>query len=185
MNPIEASENLMAFIAKAPTSYHSVQAGIEKLEATGFTSLPLDQPWSLTAGASYYINIYDTSLFAFTLGEDPSGRLHIAAAHTDYPCMKLKPAPEMTDKNYAKLNVTCYGGAILNTWLDRPLSIAGKVMTKSGNIFHPTAHIIDLKKPVLVEVMIPEDDKVFPMVPAGAPISEVFDGDDLKKKQQD
>lgn len=95
------------------------------------------------------MKVYDTSLFAFTLGEDPKGRLHIAAAHTDYPCIKIKPAPEMAGKQYARLNVNCYGGGILNTWLDRPLSVAGKVMTKSGDIFHPTAHILDVKRPVL------------------------------------
>lgn len=149
MNAIENAKHLISFIEQAPTSYHSVLTAAAELEGAGFTALDLHQPWELTAGNSYYVKVYDTSLFAFRVGNDPVGRLHIAAAHTDYPCIKIKPAPEMTGKHYAKLNVNSYGGAILNTWLDRPLSVAGKVMTKSDDIFHPVAHIIDIKKPIL------------------------------------
>ena len=150
MNIPENSRHLLSFIGKAPTSYHSVLAGIHELEAAGFVPLTLSQPWQLQAGGSYYINVYGTSLFAFTIGNNPDGRLHIAAAHTDYPCIKVKPSPEMTGKHYARVNVTFYGGAILNTWLDRPLSVAGKVMTKSEDVFHPLSHIIDLKKSVFI-----------------------------------
>ncbi len=149
MNLPENSKHLLSFIGKTPTSYHSVLAGIRELEAAGFAPLTLSKPWQLQAGGSYYISVYGTSLFAFTIGNQPDGRLHIAAAHTDYPCIKVKPSPEITGKQYARLNVTIYGGAILNTWLDRPLSVAGKVMTKSSDVFHPVSHIIDLKKPVL------------------------------------
>lgn len=145
-----ASDNLISFIHAAPTSYHSVHASMERLAAAGFIELPLNQPWVLAAGSSYFINVYGTTLFAFSLGEDPCGRLHIAAAHTDYPCLKIKPSPEITDANYAKLNVSCYGGAILNTWLDRPLSIAGRVMTKGSGILHPQSHLVDFGKPLLV-----------------------------------
>jgi len=149
MTTLEASRNLISFIQKAPTSYHSVLAGAEELEKNGFLPLALNRPWELSAGHSYVVKVYDTSLFAFTLGKNPSGRLHIAAAHTDYPCLKIKPSPELCGKYYAKLNVTCYGGAILNTWLDRPLSVAGKVMTKSDDIFHPVPHFLDIHRPIL------------------------------------
>ena len=141
MNALESSMNLISFIEKAPTAYHSVLAGIEELKAAGFTELALNKPWEVTPGNSYYINIYGTTLFAFTVGNDPAGRLHVAASHTDYPCIKIKPAPEMAGKHYARLNATVYGGAILNTWLDRPLSVAGKVMTRSEEIFQPKTHM--------------------------------------------
>lgn len=149
MNALESSLNLISFIEKAPTAYHSVLAGIDELKAAGFTELKLNQPWDVTPGNSYYINIYGTTLFAFTVGKNPAGRLHVAASHTDYPCIKIKPAPEMAGKHYARLNATVYGGAILNTWLDRPLSVAGKVMTRSEEVFQPKTHIIDIKKPIL------------------------------------
>ena len=65
-------------------------------------------------------------LFAFTIGESFDGMLKIAAAHTDHPCLYIKPNPELTVKGYEKVNTEVYGGAILNTWLDRPLSVSGK-----------------------------------------------------------
>lgn len=188
MNIPENSRHLLSFIGKAPTSYHSVLAGIHELEAAGFVPLTLSQPWQLQAGGSYYINVYGTSLFAFTIGNNPDGRLHIAAAHTDYPCIKVKPSPEMTGKHYARVNVTFYGGAILNTWLDRPLSVAGKVMTKSEDVFHPLSHIIDLKKPVFIIPNLAihmnrsineglELNKQSDMLPLAAQVAEQLDKD--------
>ncbi|MCX4318100.1 MAG: M18 family aminopeptidase, partial [Lachnospiraceae bacterium] len=188
MNIPENSRHLLSFIGKAPTSYHSVLAGIHELEAADFVPLTLSQPWQLQAGGSYYINVYGTSLFAFTIGNNPDGRLHIAAAHTDYPCIKVKPSPEMTGKHYARVNVTFYGGAILNTWLDRPLSVAGKVMTKSEDVFHPLSHIIDLKKPVFIIPNLAihmnrsineglELNKQSDMLPLAAQVAEQLDKD--------
>ena len=146
---MESAKYLIDFIEKAPSSYHSVLTAASELEAAGFTELELAAPWNIEAGKSYYINAYGTSLFAFTLGNEPKGRLYMAASHTDYPCFKIKPSPELSEKHYARLNTTSYGSVILNTWMDRPLSVAGKVMTKSDKIFKPQAHIIDIKRPIL------------------------------------
>ena len=146
---MESAKYLIDFIEKAPSSYHSVLTAASELEAAGFTELELAAPWNIEAGKSYYINAYGTSLFAFTLGNEPKGRLYMAASHTDYPCFKIKPSPELSEKHYARLNTTSYGSAILNTWMDRPLSVAGKVMTKSDKVFKPQAHIIDIKRPIL------------------------------------
>ena len=146
---MESAKYLIDFIEKAPSSYHSVLTAASELEAAGFTELELAAPWNIEAGKSYYINAYGTSLFAFTLGNEPKGRLYMAASHTDYPCFKIKPSPELSEKHYARLNTTSYGSVILNTWMDRPLSVAGKVMTKSDKVFKPQAHIIDIKRPIL------------------------------------
>ncbi|MBQ1228720.1 MAG: M18 family aminopeptidase [Firmicutes bacterium] len=146
---MENAKYLIDFIEKAPSSYHSVLTAASELEAAGFTELELAAPWNIEAGKSYYINAYGTSLFAFTLGNEPKGRLYMAASHTDYPCFKIKPSPELSEKHYARLNTTSYGSVILNTWMDRPLSVAGKVMTKSDKVFKPQAHIIDIKRPIL------------------------------------
>lgn len=146
---MENAKYLIDFIEKAPSSYHSVLKAASELEAAGFTELELAAPWNIEAGKSYYINAYGTSLFAFTLGNEPKGRLYMAASHTDYPCFKIKPSPELSEKHYARLNTTSYGSVILNTWMDRPLSVAGKVMTKSDKVFKPQAHIIDIKRPIL------------------------------------
>ena len=149
MNAAEHSEKLISFIEKAPSSYHSVLTAVTELEKAGFTELKLTEPWTTEPGKSYYINAYGTSLFAFTVGKNPAGRFHAAASHTDFPCFKIKPASEMREKHYVRLNTACYGSVILSTWMDRPLSVAGKVMTKSDNVFKPEAHIIDIGRAIL------------------------------------
>jgi len=190
MNTLESAKNLIDFIEKAPSSYHSVLAAISELETAGFSQLELAEPWDVEPGKSYYINVYGTSLFAFTVGNEPKGRLHMAAAHTDYPCFKLKPSPELSEKHYARLNTTSYGGVILNTWMDRPLSIAGKVMTKSDNVFKPEAHIIDIKRPVLTIPNLAihmnreinkgvELNKQTDMLPLAAMVTEQLEKDDF------
>lgn len=74
--------------------------------------------------------------------------LRLAAAHTDHPCLYIKSNPEIDSKGYGKLNVEVYGGAILNTWMDRALSVAGKVVIKSDNVFEPEVRIVDMKRPL-------------------------------------
>ena len=72
------------------------------------------------------------------------------AAHTDWPCLKLKPSPEVSTSRYGKLNVEVYGSPILSTWMDRPLSLAGKVCAAGETPFSPSVHIVDIKRPVAV-----------------------------------
>ncbi len=114
----------------------------------GFDELSLNEKWTLEKEGKYFINIYDSGLFAFTIGESFEGMLKIAAAHTDHPCLYIKPNPEITVKGYEKVNTEVYGGAILNTWLDRPLSVSGKVTMKSSNLYQPKKKIIDFERPL-------------------------------------
>ena len=89
-------------------------------------------------------------LLAFSLGEKPAaGGLRIAAAHTDFPCFKLKPACSIAENGYEKLNIEAYGGMILNTWLDRPLSVAGKVALRGESPFLPDCRLVDFETPLL------------------------------------
>lgn len=141
------AEEFMRFADSAVTSYHSVICGKEMLKKEGFTELGLSDKWDIKEGGSYYIDVYGTTLVAFRVGKK-NGRLHVASAHTDYPCLKVKPSPESTIENYARVNVIVYGGGIYDTWLDRPLGVAGKVVTKSDDIYKPNEIIIDSKRPV-------------------------------------
>lgn len=144
------ADSFMQFIDTAVTSYHSVLHAKEMLISKGFRELTLNARWELAPGKSYYVNVYDTSLVAFQISDNPNGRLHIAAAHTDYPCLKVKPSCEINANGYAKVNVIVYGGAIYSSWFDRPLSLAGKVVTKSDSVFEPNEQLIHIDKPVLV-----------------------------------
>ena len=107
--------------------------------------------WNLEKGGRYFCIPFDTTLYAFTVGEncDLSNGIHIGGAHTDFPAIKVKPNPEIFSHGYMQLNTELYGGPILSTFFDRPLSLAGKVVTRGERYDKPVSHLIDFKAPVL------------------------------------
>ncbi|MCI1930164.1 MAG: M18 family aminopeptidase [Clostridia bacterium] len=145
MNHINDLKN---FIEKSVTPFHTVLAAEKILKKFGFKPLPACGKWNLIKGR-YYIKTCDSALFAFTIGDVKNGMpFRVAAAHTDFPSIHIKPNPDINTIGYKKLNTEIYGGAILNTWLDRPLSIAGRVALKGKDVFHPEVRFADFKKPV-------------------------------------
>lgn len=145
-------EHLTAFLEKAVSPYHAVEACKEVLESAGFEEVHLKNRWQIKQGGKYFMCHFGSTLIAFTVGEDyqPGDGFRIAACHTDFPCFRVKPNPEMTENQYLKLNVEPYGGMILNTWLDRPLSMAGRVSLRSENMFKPELRLVDFKKPMFL-----------------------------------
>ncbi|MDF2951394.1 MAG: Aspartyl aminopeptidase [Anaerocolumna sp.] len=150
MSSIKTSE-LLTYIDNATSPYQTVEEGIKKLKNQGFLELKMKEPWQLQPGNGYYVNTFGTTMFAFTIGNDfkAGQNLRIAAAHTDQPGFHIKPKAEMNSKVYLKLDTEVYGGPILNTWLDRPLSIAGRIALRSENPFHPIIKLVDVRRPVL------------------------------------
>lgn len=148
---MNTTNSLLQFIKKATSPYHVVKEGITLLEKHGFEKLDLKTPWTLQKGGCYYTAPYDTCLFAFIIGGgiDHTPSFRIGASHTDHPGFRIKPNADLSEKIYCKLNTETYGGPILNTWLDRPLSIAGKVSLRSSHPFSPETKLIDLQKPLL------------------------------------
>ena len=142
----------MNFLDKSVSPYHAVEECKKQLEESGFEELRLEERWEIKAGGKYYVSPYPSMAIAITVGDLKAGEtvLRIGMAHTDQPMMKIKPNAEMTQKKYMKLNAEKYGGLILNTWLDRPLGISGKVVLKSGQVFKPEVRFFDSKRPVLV-----------------------------------
>ena len=147
---LTSAEKLIDMLGECTCSYTTVTKVVDILKENNFIELNLSKSWDIVNGGKYYINIYDSGIFAFTIGERFSGDtgVRIVAAHTDHPCMYIKPNPEVIKNKYASVNVEMYGGMILNTWLDRPLSMAGKVTYKSDNMSKPNVRIIDMKKSV-------------------------------------
>lgn len=145
------SLELMKFIETATSPFHVVEKSATHLQEHGFVELDMKQPWTLEKGANYYTIPYPSTLFAFSVGENTkdSSNFRIVATHTDHPCLMIKPLADMTSNGYRKINTEIYGGPILNTWLDRPLSIAGRVAIESNSIFEPEMRFIDMRKPVL------------------------------------
>lgn len=134
-------EILFDLLKKGVSPVQAVRACEERLEAAGFRKINYEDVWNLQAQGRYYVDHHNTTLFAFTLGEgwkeSSAPQIRIAAAHTDFPCLRIKPSADVVTNGYAQVNVEVYGGAILNTWLDRPLGIAGRVAVRSADPFAP------------------------------------------------
>ncbi len=143
-------EELFSLLEDGTSPYQVVSHTEDYLKKAGFFGLSFGEAWDLALGEKYYVNHHGSTIFAFTMPEraERMGDIRIAAAHTDFPCLRIKPNPDVKNASYAGVNVEVYGGAILNTWLDRPLSAAGRVAVKSGEILKPDIRYVDLKKPV-------------------------------------
>ncbi len=128
MNDEKFNYEMMDFIAMSPTPFHAVEQIIYKLECAGYRRLYEADTWALNAGQGYYVTRNDSSIIAFKLGEDWVEKgINMVGAHTDSPCLKVKPEPDILKNGYYQLGVEVYGGALLNPWFDRDLSLAGRV----------------------------------------------------------
>ena len=125
---------LLQFIQNSPTPYHATQQVIAQLNVAGFQALTETDTWTLQAG-QYYVVRNDSSIIAFRW--DPStltdSGLKMVGAHTDSPCLKVKPNPVTLEQDYQQLGVEVYGGVLMNPWFDRDLSLAGKVTYRLKN----------------------------------------------------
>ena len=146
------AEQLFHLMEKGGSPYQVVEEAEKRLKEAGFEKLEFHTAWGLTGGKSYYMIHHGTTLIAFTIPKTLYYResFRMAAAHTDFPCLRIKPNPEMEMSGYQQLNVEVYGGAILNTWLDRPLGIAGKVALASDEVFAPRIVHFSSECPVAV-----------------------------------
>jgi len=147
------AKSLIEFIDKSPTSFHATKNVEEELINSGFKKINLQDKWNLEKEGKYYIIKNNSAIIGFQIGngEIEEDGFKIVGAHTDAPTFKIKPNPEMTVENkYLKLNTEVYGGPIMSTWYDRPLSIAGRVSIKTDNPLRPKELLIDMEKPMLI-----------------------------------
>lgn len=146
------AKELISFIDNSPSPFHVVHNLKNTLKDNGFIDLDPKSRWELKKNGRYFTVVNDSALIAFVIGEEnvEEQGFRMIAAHTDSPGFKLKPFPDMRVKDYIKLNTESYGGPILHTWLDRPLSIAGRVALRSQNPFIPTKKLIDFKEPIVI-----------------------------------
>jgi aspartyl aminopeptidase len=139
---------LMSFISNSPTPFHAVTSMASQLITAGYSQLYMANTWHLVAGGRYFITRNDSSLVAFQLPQENAiQRIHMVGAHTDSPCLRVKPNPEIQSKGYQQLGVEVYGGALLHPWFDRDLSLAGRVVGRDAN-GQLVSHLIDFKRPV-------------------------------------
>ena len=149
MSSASFNDGLLQFLQQSPTPFHAVANLAQELKQNGFEQLDESDHWRLDRKRSYFVIRNDSALIAFRTGQsDPVvNGLHVTGAHTDSPCLKVKPSPEIRKQNYLQLGVEVYGGALLYPWFDRDLSVAGRVdfQTKKGEL---KSSLIDFSKPV-------------------------------------
>ena len=127
------NKGLISFLDKSPTAFHAVSSIKKKLVASGYFELVESEKWELTEGGKYFVTRNDSSIIAFRVPSFNFAGFMIGAAHSDSPAFKVKENPEIVENGYVKLNVEGYGGMLMAPWLDRPLSVAGRIIVKNGN----------------------------------------------------
>lgn len=144
-------QKLFELLQAGVTPFMCVDECERRLTEAGFEKINYKDAWSLKAGGKYVMNHHGTALLAFTVGKNyqTTDMIRMAAAHTDYPCMRIKPNPDFATNGYAQVNVEVYGGPILSTWFDRPLGAAGRVALRSENPFEPKMVLYRSQKPIM------------------------------------
>ena len=144
----ETNRDLLHFISKSPSVFHVVRHIKAALLYAGFTEIREEDSWQIKRGGKYVVTRNGSALIAFSVPEDGGNTFKITAAHCDSPTFKIKENPEMRDGKYTRLNVEGYGGMIMSTWLDRPLSAAGRLFVKdNGQII---SKLVSLDHPTLL-----------------------------------
>ena len=129
------TDQLFDFLAASPSCYHAVQALAKRLEQNGYTQLREQDAWTLTPGGKYFVTRNGSSLLSFRIPQSAPAGFLMAAAHTDSPTFKIKHNPEKKSGPYVQLSTEKYGGMLMGTWFDRPLSVAGRIVTaKDGKL---------------------------------------------------
>jgi len=150
MQQNKLNQGLKSFIKSSPTPFHAATNIAARLQGQGFQQLYESQNWDLQAGGKYYVLRNDSVVVAFVLGDkslEDSG-FRMVGAHTDSPCLKVKPQPILQEKGYLQLGVEVYGGALLNPWFDRDLSLAGRVTCQQGDTVRSA--LINFKRAIAV-----------------------------------
>lgn len=147
---MSTNKDLLKFIRNSATAFQAVETVKEMLNDKGFTELREGDSWKIEKKGKYYTTRNDSSLIAFEIPSGEADAFMMAAAHGDNPNFKIKENAELKGETYIRLSTEGYGGGIYSTWLDRPLSVAGRLIVKDGKGFR--TQLIDMKDPV---VMIP------------------------------
>lgn len=157
MTDKDLCRELFAFIEQSPSCFHVIANLTEMLQETGFCELKEQEEWELQVGGKYYVTRNDSSLIAFQLPQAPVKGFHMVASHSDSPTFKIKEKAEKeSEKQYVVLNTEKYGGMILSTWMDRPLSVAGRVAVlnkdaaQTGNASDIVTKLVNIDKDLCV-----------------------------------
>ena len=145
------NNGLLEFLGAATSPFHAVAELARRLREAGFEPLNEADAWNVEPGGRHYLTRNDSSIIAFKAGTEspPQEGLRMVGAHTDSPCLMVKPNPERRSHGYQQLGVEVYGGALLNPWFDRDLSLAGRVtwLDPAGEL---RKGLVDFREPLAV-----------------------------------
>ena len=144
-------KSLLNFLDSSPCNFYAVHTVREILINNGFAEKSLEDALTAQPGEKFFVTKNHSAIFAFTVGKKPVADtgLKIIAAHSDSPCFRVKPHAEMLcEGGIVKLNTEVYGGPILYTWFDRPLSLAGRVLLKGNDALHPITRLVKIDRPL-------------------------------------
>ncbi|XP_058787149.1 probable aspartyl aminopeptidase [Vicia villosa] len=127
--------DLINFLNASPTAFHAVDEAKKQLQAAGYEQISEKEVWELKAGHKYFFTRNHSTIVAFAVGKRyvAGNGFHIVGAHTDSPCLKLKPVSKVVKAGILEVGVQTYGGGLWHTWFDRDLTVAGRVILKKGN----------------------------------------------------
>ena len=146
-------KRLLSFLDASPVNFWAVKNIAEELQKNGFRHVNPQEPLGkVEAGDKFFVTKNDSSIYAFQIGRKPlaDAGFHMICAHCDSPTFRIKPNAEMTcEGGIVKLNTEVYGGPIMSTWFDRPLTLAGRVIVKGEDAMHPQTLLLHIKRPLL------------------------------------
>ena len=144
---------LLDFLNASPVNFLAARNLAAELEKHGYRRInPCEPIGKIAVGDKLYATKNDSSVYAFEIGQKPMAEsgFHIICAHCDSPTFRIKPNPEITcEGGIVKLNTEVYGGPIMSTWFDRPLTIAGRVIVRGEDPFSPETRLLHVKRPLL------------------------------------
>lgn len=146
-------KRLLSFLDASPVNFLAVKNIADTLLANGFRRVDPSQPLGeVKSGDRFFVTKNDSSVFAFRIGNKPiaDAGFHMICAHCDSPTFRIKPnAEKLTEGGIVKLNTEVYGGPIMSTWFDRPLTLAGRVIVRGEDVMQPQTLLLHIKRPLL------------------------------------
>ncbi|UNS97992.1 M18 family aminopeptidase [Streptomyces tubbatahanensis] len=138
------TDGLLSFLAASPSPYHAVANAAAELEKAGFRQVRETEAWDASTGGKYVLRGGALIAWYVPEGATPATPFRIVGAHTDSPNLRVKPVPDTGAAGWRQVAVEVYGGALLNTWLDRDLGLSGRVTLRDG-----TSHLVNVDRPLL------------------------------------
>lgn len=127
------NDKLLRFLAQSPTAFHAVAGLKQELETAGFKELHEVETWTVSPGGKYFVSRNSSALISLILPEKLPESFRLIASHSDSPSYKIKPGPGLVSEGVVRLNIEHYGGPVDASWMDRPLSVAGRVLLDEGD----------------------------------------------------